>query len=907
MLSYIVSQVRHRGGRAAVLGLGLLVAAVSFSLLTSAVQTSTARLQGKVSANFRGAYDLLVRPHGARSAVEQRAGLVEPNFLSGIFGGITLAQYAKIQHIPDVQVAAPVAMVGYVMPFVTVPIDVTRDLGSGSNQLLRVQLSWKSDRGLSTYPGGYSYVYVSSAAAVQPACLDSSGASRYLQDAPTVTSPFDPAARSLLSCYQDNQGHITSVGSSPGSGTGGQVATAVAWPVPLLIAAIDPVAEQKLDGLGNAVVSGQYLREGVGATLADLGRGLKARTVPVIAATKPIIDESLSISVSRLPAMSPAQLEQTISTANPQASLGKLAGQQLTSSSINADQAYARLLGTTGSGIPVPNIGNYWTVGPVHYARSGKSLTAVPQANPSGVWTENGFPNDLAIVPMENADVPLRTITEHTGSNEIVGDVPNEPAIRVIGRFNSARLTNFSKLSQLPLGAFLPATAQPADPRTSRLLGGRDLLPSADLAGLINQPPMLLTTLQALPALTNSQYFSPANSAAPISTIRVRVAGVHGADQASLARLRAVATQIEKTTGLDVDVTAGASPAPQTINLPAGRYGRPPLTLTQQWVRKGVAISIVQAVDRKSLTLFVLILLATTCFLANGALSAMRSRREEIGTLLCLGWSRPRIFAATLGELAVTGLVAGGAGAGLAALLITAFGLRLALWYTALIIPVAVLLAVLAGLPPALSATRSSPLDAVRPNVRQPVRASHPRSILALAWSELRRRPGRLTIAAIPLLIGVAALTVLLAINLAFRGTLTGTLLGNAVIAQARGVDTVAVALVIILAAASVADTLAMNLREKSREIAMLQSGGWSDAHLIRYVTYQALAIGIIGTAPGAAAGLAISAAIGGHPALLWVATLIAALAGAVVAVTAGLGPAWYTTRRPLAAVLAEE
>jgi putative ABC transport system permease protein len=71
------------------------------------------RTVGIVSAHFVPAYDILVRPKGTRTALESRTGTIQPNFLSGLYGGITMAQYRQIAQIPGVQVAAPIAMVGY--------------------------------------------------------------------------------------------------------------------------------------------------------------------------------------------------------------------------------------------------------------------------------------------------------------------------------------------------------------------------------------------------------------------------------------------------------------------------------------------------------------------------------------------------------------------------------------------------------------------------------------------------------------------------------------------------------------------------------------------------------------------------------------------------------------------------
>ncbi len=170
--------------------------------------------------------------------------------------------------------------------------------------------------------------------------------------------------------------------------------------------------------------------------------------------------------------------------------------------------------------------------------------------------------------------------------------------------------------------------------------------------------------MSALPALQNAGYYNGnLHPNDPISVIRVRVAGVTGPNAVSLARIREVAQQIEQRTHLVVDIVVGSSPRPTAIDLPAGKFGQPALTLTENWVKKGVAFTILTAVDKNSVVLFALILIVCVLFVANSATAAVRGRRRELGVLACLGWTRPRLFASVLGELAAIGLTAGILGA----------------------------------------------------------------------------------------------------------------------------------------------------------------------------------------------------------------------------------------------------
>jgi ABC-type antimicrobial peptide transport system permease subunit len=176
-----------------------------------------------------------------------------------------------------------------------------------------------------------------------------------------------------------------------------------------------------------------------------------------------------------------------------------------------------------------------------------------------------------------------------------------------------------------------------------------------------------------------------------------------------------------------------------------------------------------------------------------------------------------------------------------------------------------------------------------------------------MALSNLLRLPGRTLLGSAALLVGVAALAFLFAVNLAFRGTLVGTLLGQVISVQVRAVDYVSVALAVVLGAFSVADVLFLNLRERAPEIVTLRTTGWRESHLVRLVALEGVGIGLVGAVPGALLGLLLGMAVGGHPVQIAGAALFAAAAGTLVATLASLVPALLTRRMAQPEVLAEE
>jgi putative ABC transport system permease protein len=126
----VFGELLHRRSRTLALLLGILVATAAFTVLTGSSETQRLVARGTVAESFRGDYDVLVRPRGSRSAIERRTAQAPPNFLSELAGGITHAQWRRIQRLPGVEVAAPIANVGYVLATTRVPVDVSAAAGT---------------------------------------------------------------------------------------------------------------------------------------------------------------------------------------------------------------------------------------------------------------------------------------------------------------------------------------------------------------------------------------------------------------------------------------------------------------------------------------------------------------------------------------------------------------------------------------------------------------------------------------------------------------------------------------------------------------------------------------------------------------------------------------------------------
>jgi putative ABC transport system permease protein len=919
VFGFILSGVRRRAGRSLALLAGILFATTSYIVLTGATTTSRLQVTGTVEGAGRPAYDLLVRPRGAKSPDEDARGVVRAGALAGQYGGISESDVRTVAATSGVEVAAPIAMIGYADTSIGTVVDLTGAVDrTRERQIIRIDPTYLTERGLSSARGKPSYLYVtknpllfdevltpsrtsggtsgplSGCYVGRPTAVEVHPDGRRTAVCTELETSYDVGVTDLSTARMDAVRLLPDgrfqVGRRPDRTPmiAARAETYLNWSMPLLIAAIDPVAEDRLVGLRGAVTAGRYPAPTDGATTD----GPHNMTLPAIGATKPPVEGSIRLEYSQVALDTPpvGDLRHTIDDQLGRAPHAAVGGAEYDISATYQE----RVRETMADGRPMVDLNNVIQTGPVRYT-----------TGPGGVPRPSGMPADLSVyqdaaiiglpLSFQVGDVSFRPtrLLHH-----LHADTP--PDVTFVGTYDANRLTHFDDLTRVPLDTYDQIPATGADKRTRGLLGGGALSPGGNPAGYLLGPPAMLTTMKAA-----EDYLT--NDPKPISAIRVRVEGVDHYSKVNAERVRLVAERIAAT-GLDVDITLGSSLSPQTVELPAGKFGRPELTLTESWIRKGVASHVEQAVDRKSVVLFLLVLVVCALFVANAVTAAVRSRTAELAVLACLGWPGRRLAGAVLGEVGLLGLTAGLVSLALAKPLGAALGIQTS-WSRALLaLPVALALALLAGLVPAWRAARTPPADLLQPMRTSRRRGRRPRTVTGLGLAGLVQVPGRTLLAASALALGVAALTVLAAVTFAFHGTIVGTVLGDAVSVTARRVDIVAALVTVALGAFAVADVLYLNIRDRAAELAALRATGWPDAALIRLVVAEGGGIGLLGGILGAAIGLGVAALLVDAVSGLLLATAgAAAVAGTLAAVFAAVAPALLIRRLPTAHLLTEE
>jgi ABC-type antimicrobial peptide transport system permease subunit len=899
MFGFIIRQLRHRPGRGVGLGAGILVAASGFCLLTSAVDTEQAKVHATVDANLWPAYDILVRPAGtAASSVPTgvvATGLVPDTYLSGIYGGITEAQDRQISRLAGVGVAAPVAVLGYVLEQQSLPIDVTKYVSNTGDQLLRLSVTRSTDNGASVFPSAdETYLLLTDKNVDSLLTAQEANGSGDAQTSGSAVSRTEctgglSVPQDLEHPYQDSSCFMQ---------TQSKVQAYLAWSIPLLVAGIDPVAENKLDGLGGAVTTGRYLTESDAPKNDSSGLGT---TVPVLAGSTLYSNDEADVrieSVDPTPVLSHAgNLTQDGLDTTVDAEHGSVLG----TVKLTEQDAYDQLLTSfaTGETQGIPPVDAYWTAGQASVAPTagGIAVKSVAKA-PDDTWDSiiDGQTNTV-VPPIDVQDTAFRGLTAHEGDTFNGGLMVG---LDVVGTFNSSAVdgSSSSTSTQTSLNVFSPANATGADSASRTALGGKPLEPNSNLAGYLQQPPTLLTTINALSAFGASN-FDGADESAPISVIRVKVSGLTGTDRQKLSRVAQVAYEIHEATGLTTDVMAGSSSQNVDVSLPAGKYRRPALSLTQPGTGEGVGVTVLDAVDRMSLLLFLVVLLATGLFLANGVNAAVRARRHEIGVLRALGWGRGAVFRSVLGEVALLGAIAGAVGTVLSLGLVSALSLKVPLDRVALVTPVAMVLSVGAGWLPAWRAARGRPTDVITGSAANARRAPGVHGVPGMVIASLLRAPWRAATGAAALGISVVTLSILLSLNARFGGQIGNSALSDIVDLQAKSIDYLSAAFAVFIGAASVADTVYLGMRERAAEFAVLTAQGWRRRHVARVALGEALAIGLV----GAVSGAVLAIALGGQTQ----ASITAAAAGVLVVLLAAATMLAIPRVRPTALILAEE
>ncbi|MED4164109.1 ABC transporter permease [Halalkalibacterium halodurans] len=581
MLRYSFRSIK-RNFASSLLLVGALVAIfvaspLSFSMLSS--------IQAEVDANIkqyaRGSYDLLIRPIGTQTAVETTLGVVEENYLALGEGGISLNEWETIKALDGVEVAAPVASLGY---FAGETHTVAVEFPNNSSF---IEGRFQTSDGLHTYPlqaGGSYYV------------LEQEGyyyGYEYVQ--------------------QGNE-------EIPGSGGPPFFSMPVTYH---LIVGIDQQEEEKLTGFNFSALNNS-IPEGF-RFYFDLDVERHIKIIYLKDATTP-----LTVQVD----VAPIDWE-TADTERLKDELGLTYDEPLFISeqfpSLFA-QFQDRHIGpietyTFDLSEHMPPF-SYDPVSldydgsmhePIENAYGVSESSRFYQASPIDYDIQAG--GRLKVKQVGDYEgIPIyRTIQEQGGAAYELHGIGKIPFLLYpVGHFTTAEYEH--SLSASPLGIYQQAPSVLSD--------GTMLHETIAPGSFVNAP------AHGLMALEDAAFIK---GDAPIDAIRIRVAGITAYDQEAVDKMSEVATEIAKLGDYQIDVIAGASPAPMTMDVEG--IGE----VVQPWTSLGAAATIRDGWNGTNVLIAGLFLFVSISYLANRFHFRRHTKKEEQELLLDLGWKKRHI------------------------------------------------------------------------------------------------------------------------------------------------------------------------------------------------------------------------------------------------------------------------
>lgn len=789
---------------------------MSVILITSASQTKMLVVEQSLNQYWRTTYDILVRPSGSRSPIEEKYGLIEANQLSGIWGGITFDQFNVIKSIPGVQVAAPIAMVGY----------ISSSASTGDIQLPNKPGLYILEEIVTINDGAHSY---------NPP--DFPRYSYYFFDRDPQVPPSDPYS------YYRQEDNINF--NWPGTSLGGYVQ------FPFLVAGIDPIQEAALVGLDKAVVSGIYLQEYESLTptitmapsppkplinlpilinttnyvnLTHKSVLMQALLPPDVATESQILAKGGTSYLKSLPAHMLATLE-TDSHAIYQQMFADIAPQFV---GVAAPLGPPVIQGVGGMDSPP---------GPISY----RQAQSVPD-NYAGIV--------LDLVPPDNSpgNCCLKYRTS-LGKVEFQSIFIWDPK----GIFDIERLPKQGDINRVPLETYFPPIATLIyDERGDPLNPPIKLSPTLDPASYIQSPPMVLTTIAAARTMRGD---------AAISAIRIRVAlddcPIEQPTSCSITpsavrKIETIAIEIQRRTGLNVDIMVGSSPKRILVHVPGIGY------VEEQWVQKGVNLIYKQGIQMGNWLLLGTLLVFGGFFTLNITWTDVVAGRRVIALQKALGWRSSSVFALILGQALLIGIIAIILGTLLAVSITWLMNWSWPSVYLLVELPLIILgITTLGSLIPSWSASRTRPIIGLQQGglhyQRKGGRLNF--GLWGYAWKEILRRPWRSVLAGIPAVLSAFLLVILLGVVRDQQGLLSGTLLGEFILLHVEGYHYAILGIGVGLAALSTTNGLLASIIERRREIAILMALGWRKNATALVFVLEGTLLGLVGGILGAILG----------------------------------------------------
>lgn len=805
MIRFIWQNWWRRKERLILLIIGAFTISAGLTYLIGLSETNKGTIVDTLQQRWSASYDIVVRPAGTQSITEDKK-LLEPNYLSGLNGGISMEQYETIKGIAGVEVAAPIAMIGYADYQVTFGNVVLPD------------------------DGIYRRI-----------------------NATTVDNGLSEETSTYRNYFPQNIWDINDKGPEYGVGAPHLDLTVYSYS---LLAGIDPEQEAKLVGLDEAIMDlgkSRYFENGDVHAFNEQGN---YHEFPIIVNQKAFVDKVESITFERLDLQinhdNADEVMEMVKEKGGAKYLDTLEGDAVQTFSYTGEETFHSFVSKM--------TGVDWKSGQldtemVHQANN--DLTSIVFRPTPLEFREiespyaDRWPFSYQIAPFMNGENTVGVYKNRESFREPKVMAPSFlelPKIKPnwIGFYDTGNLAiSMDPTNELPMETYRPATAEfVMDAKGNPVNPPAQLQPTGDPYSFLSDPPGMLTTIEAAENLLGDK---------PISSIRIKVSGVSGLSDDSQAILDRVAAEIEERTGLMTDITLGSSPQLALTYIP-GLNGEDDLGWIQQpWVNIGSSISIFRETKVGFSAVLSSVIAVAIVYVWSSGIVSLLARRKEFAVLLSVGWRTSQLSRLLFLESTIIGLFVA-----LISWMMLGFiyvntdstiSFTRFFWTGTFGLIVYILGAVV----PVILTRNISPYEAMRTGEisSNSIRLFHARGIYRMAFNHFIGKWKRSILSVISIALPTALLAMFLYISLRLRGIMYTSLLGEYVALEIGPAHYAAIFISLLIAILTTAEIMWQNVSERREEISLLQAIGWKRWGIRRLILaegiFSGLFAGIIG------------------------------------------------------------
>ncbi|MEI5906683.1 ABC transporter permease [Bacillus spongiae] len=771
--------------------IGALIISTGLSYLVGITQANNGTVVDELQKRWNSSYHIVVRPEGTKSITEE-LNLLEPNYLSGIAGGISLEDYETIKSLESIDVAAPIAMVGNINPSIVFD-QVNLDPG-----VYRLTIKEVTNTGKELVEEANSSSYVVEGYWWSDGLGKEYGVSRFGGD--------------LF--------HSTNV----------------------MLAGIDPEAEAQLVGLDEAIIStdiSRYFSKGDKVDERELDHFTET-VIPVVISNKQFIDSEISFQIERLdlPFEGSEQAE-TMELVKENGGEEFLKKQKMVSSdtyTFTSDEMYELLLKEVLGEESLSNINKSQWI-----ALKPSPVNFLPVTSPfSDRWP---FAYELqtyerpadSLIKFENLYRPI--VPYGSGKFEDWKRV----RLNYLGVFDPQKLkVAKDPLTELPMETYFPSKASwVLDDQNAPINPPIEMKPMNNPVGFLTKPPLMLTTIEAAESIVGDM---------PISAIRVKVMGVDQFTENAQEILEKTAEEIRQKTGLLTDITLGSSPQPALTYIPEVEGISAIGWIEQPWVKLGSSISIFKEAKFGLSGVIGTVIAVAIVYVFSSNLIMMFARRKEFSVLLAMGWRRGDLSKLLFMESTILGIfvsiISWAILAGfyitndintsfLRVLLIGVFGLSV-YWAGTLL--------------PAILVRRITPYEGMRVGEDSKVSRSivKVRSVFSLSLTYVLSKWKRSLLSVIAISLPTSLLVFYLFITFHLKGVMFATWLGQYVAMEVGPMHYIALVVALTIAILTTTEIIWQNISERQDELSLLKAIGWQNRSIRILVLLEGGYIGLM-------------------------------------------------------------